>query len=115
MENSTVASKVSARVEKVFRSAKEGDRIAYLTYGEQGGIFRVSKRTGVRGIGGTITLSLEREQDGQLLSSELDMRRDGPSIATMSLLRDRKPRTKRVKAAQAPAESSVPANDSASV
>lgn len=118
MSNDTTVSTSKARklhgdVEKAFRKAQEGDRVAYLTFDEQGGIFTVKERKGQRGIGGTIVLSLSRERDGQEMLSEIDMRKDGPEIAMMAVLpRVRKQYTKRAKAPAAPADAALPADSS---
>jgi hypothetical protein len=93
--NMSAVRKLSDKVEKAFRSAKVGDEVAFLTYKEEGGIYKVTNRHGIRGHHGTITLTLEREYMGKKMSIELDMYKDGPGIAVMGLLRTHKKRGRR--------------------
>jgi hypothetical protein len=103
--------KISPAVEKAFRSAKVGDGLAFLSFKENGGIYKVIHREGIRGNYGTIILSLERTVQDQVEHLELDMRRDGPNIAIMGILREHKPRGRKPSIIPPPSPSANDANN----
>lgn len=88
-------SSISKLVHKTFLNTKVGDLLGFLTFSGEGGMFLVKERKSARGIGGTITLTLEKEtsQDESATISYLDLRKDGPYIALMGRFRVRKPRS----------------------